>query len=66
MKKRKTEISLLNKKRFEVWEREEKSALRKMSIKESIRTMESLLDSGLIDEFKRIQKELGTEECQKG
>ena len=66
MKKRKTEINLLNKKRFEVWEREEKSVLRKMSIKESIRTMESLLDSGLIDEFKRIQKELDTKECQKG
>ncbi|MCM8795641.1 MAG: hypothetical protein NC928_03025 [Candidatus Omnitrophica bacterium] len=45
-------------KRFKVLERQERLALRRMSVKKSIRIMESLLDSGIVEEFKRIQKEL--------
>lgn len=56
---------LLDRKRFEVWEKEEILALRRMTVERSIKIMEGLLDSGIIDEFRRIQKELDAKECQK-
>jgi len=59
MKIKKGNRGLLNKKRFEKLEKEEIKYLQKMSIEESINLMEELLDSGFVEECRRIQKQLG-------
>jgi len=55
----------LDNQRFEKFQKEEKLALRKMSIKKGIKIMEGLLDSGLINELKKVQEELNLAECKK-
>lgn len=65
MRKLKSSKGLLDNQRFEKFQKEEKLALRKMSIKKGIRIMEGLLDSGIVDELKRVQKELDLQECKK-
>lgn len=49
---------LLEKKRFERFQREEELLLRKLSIKKSIKILEGLLDSGIIDELKNARRQL--------
>ena len=58
MRKNKNNKSLLDKKRFEKFQQEEELFLRKMSIEKGISIMEGLLDSGIVDELKRVQKEI--------
>ena len=65
MRKIKNNKSLLDKKRFEKFQQEEELFLRKMSIEKGISIMEGLLDSGIVDELKRVQKELDLQECKK-
>jgi len=59
MKKIKRKKNLFNKKIFELLERQDREFLKKMSIEESIKIMEDLLNSGFIEECKRVKKELG-------
>jgi len=59
MKKIKRKKNLFNKKIFELLERQDREFLQKMSIEESIKIMEDLLNSGFIEECKRVKKELG-------
>jgi len=59
MKKIKRKENLFNKKIFELLERQDREFLQKMSIEESIKIMEDLLNSGFIEECKRVKKELG-------
>lgn len=65
MRKLKSSKGLLDNQRFEKFQKEEKLALRKMSIKKGIKIMEGLLDSGLINELKRVQEKLNLAECKK-
>lgn len=65
MRKLKSSKGLLDNQRFEKFQKEEKLALRKMSIKKGIKIMEGLLDSGLINELKKVQEELNLAECKK-
>lgn len=55
---RKRYFSLLDKKRFEEFQREEALSLRKLSVQRGIRIMEGLLDSGIVNELKRAGKTL--------
>lgn len=48
MKKLKGNKGLLDKKRFEVWEKEKIKWLKNLSLKKALRLEESLLSSGLI------------------
>jgi len=59
MKKRKKNKNLFDKKRFAWLEKQERESLQKMSIKESIKITEDLLNSGFLEECSRIKKELG-------
>jgi hypothetical protein len=65
MKKFKPNKGLLDKKRFEEFQRKENLYLRNLSVKKGIRIMEGLLDSGLIEELKKAQKELQLKECKR-
>lgn len=47
---------ILDRKRFERMEEERIIYLQSMTLEKSIRIMEALLDSGILKEFKRIQK----------
>jgi len=58
-KKKENWGGLFNKKRFERLKEEDTNQLQKMSVKESINLMEELLDSGFVEECRRIQKEMG-------
>jgi len=49
---------LLDKERFKRFHKKENFLLRKMSIEKGIKIMEGLLDSGLINEFRRAQRKL--------
>ncbi len=49
---------LLNKKRFERFNQQETLALRRTSVKKGIIILEGLLDSGIIEEFKKARKQL--------
>ncbi len=49
--------TIFDKERFTWMEEEKKKWLQSLSIKESIEIMEGLLDSGFVEECRRIQKE---------
>ncbi len=53
--------SLFNKKIFEQIHRQDRESLQKMSIEESIKITEDLLDSKFVEECRKIKKELGIE-----
>ncbi len=59
MKKRKKNKGLFDKKRFTWMEKQEREYLQKMSIEESIKITENLLNSGFLEECARIKRELG-------
>jgi hypothetical protein len=50
--------NLLNKKRFEKMENEKMKYLQNLSIKESIKIMEEILDSDIIIEFNKAKKQI--------
>ena len=51
------DFSLWDKKRFERLEKERVEYLQRLKIEQSIKIMESLLNSGLDKEFRRIKEE---------
>jgi len=57
-KHNKRNSGILDRKRFKKFEMEHIHYLQSMSPQKSIRIMEDLLDSGIMHEFKRIQREL--------
>lgn len=65
MKKTKCNKGLLDKTRFERFQLEETLAVRRLPVKKGIKILESLLDSGIIQELKRVQRELNLQECKK-
>lgn len=57
----KTNKGILNKQRFALLEKQRMEYLRALSPQKSIKMMERLLDSGILHEFRRIQKQLSDE-----
>lgn len=57
MRKRKKK-NFFDKKIFELIERKDREALQKISVEESIKIMEDLLDSGFVEQCEKAKKEL--------
>ena len=56
--KKKNNSGLLDRKRFKSLREEEIEYLQNLSVRKSIRIMESLLDSGIMNEYKNIHKSI--------
>lgn len=50
--------NLFNRAIFEFMESKDREALQKMSVEESIKIMEDLLDSGIVEECQKAKKQL--------